>query len=137
MFNTRGYMIMSLSDLETREMVHCNGKGEPDFFRIYFYTLEQDLAIIEIPGSFKEISDLATIAGRAWRERRNEIIRAGGRIIHQFPRLRDLPWYEREPFAAWLRGQTIPGMEGLPVSEQDFYYPWDYDTWKAGLPALD
>ena len=56
---------------------------------------------------------------------------------HEWPRLRDLPEHEREWFAKALDGQTLPWVEGLPASEQDFYYPWDYDRWKQGKPVLD
>ena len=47
-----------------------------------------------------------------------------------WPRIRDLPEVERDPFDKFLRGQTIPLLEGVPMSEQDGYYPWDYDNWK-------
>jgi len=47
-----------------------------------------------------------------------------------FPRLRDLPVDEQQPFGKWLFGQTCPVLEGLPDSEQDAYYPDDYDRWK-------
>lgn len=46
-----------------------------------------------------------------------------------YPRLRDLPEDEQKPFKRWLRGQTIPLEEGVPMEDQDFYYPWDYDRW--------
>lgn len=55
----------------------------------------------------------------------------------KWPRLRDLAEEERESFEKWLRGQTVPWIDGLPRDEQDAFYPWDYETWKAGLPALD
>ncbi len=47
-----------------------------------------------------------------------------------YPRLRDLPAVERAAFADWLNGQTCPWIDGLPIEEQDSYYPWDYDSWK-------
>jgi hypothetical protein len=49
-----------------------------------------------------------------------------------WPRIRDLPEAEREPFRVALIGQTCPLVDGVPMSEQDFYYPWDYDRWKSG-----
>jgi hypothetical protein len=49
-----------------------------------------------------------------------------------WPRIRDLPKEEQEPFGKWLRGQTKPLIEGIPFEEQDSYYPWDYDNWKNG-----
>lgn len=56
---------------------------------------------------------------------------------YEFPRLRDLPEKERMPFAKELYGQTCPLVDGLPMGDQDFYYPWDYSRWKAGLPVID
>ena len=47
------------------------------------------------------------------------------------PRIRNLPKAEQEPFAKWLRGQTVPHIKGVPENEQDGYYPWDYNRWKA------
>ena len=58
-----------------------------------------------------------------------------------WPRLRELPIAEREPFTAWLCGQASPAItkNGVPIprGEQDAYYPWDYARWKKGLPAAD
>jgi len=54
-----------------------------------------------------------------------------------FPRIRDLPKKEQKPFAKWLAGQTMPWEEGFPAAEQDFYFPWDYEDWKAGRPVTD
>lgn len=48
-----------------------------------------------------------------------------------WPRIRDLPEEERVPFAQWLVGQTVPYLENEPQSEQDAYYPWDYEAWKT------
>lgn len=48
----------------------------------------------------------------------------------EWPRIRELPDAEREPFSKFLTGQTLPLMEGVPMSEQDAYYPWDYENWK-------
>jgi hypothetical protein len=47
-----------------------------------------------------------------------------------WPRIRDLPPEEQEPFSKWLFGQTMPLDTDYPMSEQDFYYPWDYENWK-------
>ena len=52
----------------------------------------------------------------------------------EFPRIKDLPEEEQEPFSKWLRGQTRPMNEGDPSPA---YYQWDYDRWKAGLPVID
>lgn len=54
-----------------------------------------------------------------------------------WPRIRDLPEAERKPFEQWLSGQTRPWIIGLPDSEQDGYFEWDYKHWKAGLPIID
>jgi len=50
-----------------------------------------------------------------------------------FPRIRDLPEEERGPFTEELAGQTRPWVEGVPKEDQDFYYSWDYEKWKAGI----
>jgi hypothetical protein len=50
-----------------------------------------------------------------------------------YPRIRDLPEKEQEPFREWLRGSTIPHLDGVPMDEQDAYYSWDYVRWKGGL----
>jgi hypothetical protein len=55
----------------------------------------------------------------------------------QWPRIRDLPEPERNPFTKWLEGQTMPWIEGEPVENQDAFYPWDYERWKAGKPIID
>lgn len=55
-----------------------------------------------------------------------------------YPRIRDLPDAERAPFKKWLRGQTMPICDDAePEAEWDWYYPWDYKRWKAGLPIID
>lgn len=55
-----------------------------------------------------------------------------------YPRIRDLPKEEQEPFSDWLGGQTCPvGDTKTPMSEWDWYYPWDYERWKKGLPIID
>ena len=61
------------------------------------------------------------------------ITKAGG----GFPRLRDLPEKERKPFSKWLFGQTQPWLDNVPDKDQDAYYPWDYQDWKAGRPVTD
>lgn len=62
-----------------------------------------------------------------------------------YPRLRDLPVAEREPFCRWLMGKT-PGSLGhtMPICDPtepreqwDWYYPWDYAAWRAGDPGYD
>lgn len=56
----------------------------------------------------------------------------------KYPRLRDLPEGERELYKSWLTGQTRPICnETEAESEWDWYYPWDYERWKAGLPVID
>ena len=57
----------------------------------------------------------------------------------KWPRIRDLPKAEQRPFEEWLVGQTRPLMEDVPPGwdEQDAYYPWDYDHWKAGKGVWD
>lgn len=54
-----------------------------------------------------------------------------------WPRIKDLPVEQQEPFNKWLYGQTCPWIEGLPISEQDAYYPWDYERFIAGRPCND
>jgi hypothetical protein len=54
-----------------------------------------------------------------------------------WPRIRDLPIDDQEPFRKWLRGQTFPIIKGVPGDEQDAYYEWDYQRWKQGLPVID
>ena len=54
----------------------------------------------------------------------------------QWPRLRDLPEEDREPFWQWLAGQTRPWLDGVAMSEQDAYYRRDYARWvKYGRPT--
>lgn len=52
-------------------------------------------------------------------------------------RLRDLPGTERAPFETWLNGQACPVVDGIPMEDQDFYYPWDYARWKSGRAVVD
>lgn len=52
----------------------------------------------------------------------------------KWPKIRDLPEIEREPFTKWLEGQTRPLIED---SIQDAYFPWDYEDWKKGFPVWD
>jgi hypothetical protein len=57
---------------------------------------------------------------------------------YNYPRIRNLPKEEQEGFREWLRGQTLPLCdETAPMSEWDWYYPWDYERWKRGLPIID
>ena len=55
----------------------------------------------------------------------------------KWPRIRDLPEKEREPFTKALSHQTRPWVDNIPETDQDFYFPWDYDRWKAGSPVFD
>ena len=59
--------------------------------------------------------------------------------ITDYLRIRHLPASERLLFNSWLNdfGQTRPLVDGHKMSDQDFYYPWDYKRWKAGLPVID
>jgi hypothetical protein len=50
-----------------------------------------------------------------------------------WPRIKDLPAEEQEPFREWLYGQTRPIIDGVTFGESDGYYEWDYQRWKAGL----
>ena len=54
-----------------------------------------------------------------------------------WPRIRDLPPDEQDRFSKWLFGQTVPIIPGIPMEEQDGYYPWDYETWKNKQPITD
>lgn len=54
-----------------------------------------------------------------------------------WPRIRDLPVDEQDPFIVFLDGQTRPMIDGVPGTEQDAYYPSDYERWKSGLPIID
>ena len=47
-----------------------------------------------------------------------------------WPRIRNLPAEDREPFAIWLWGSNHPIIEGEPLEEQDAYYTGDYLRWK-------
>lgn len=56
----------------------------------------------------------------------------------RWPQLRELPENEREAFANWLAGSSIPALldeagEPLPIEEQDAYYPWDYASWQTSI----
>ena len=55
---------------------------------------------------------------------------SGCRNKHEYPRIRDLPEDEQEPFKTWLEYQTVPCVDDLPMEEQDFYYQHDYNKWK-------
>ena len=54
-----------------------------------------------------------------------------------WPRIRDLPADEREEFEKELAWQTRPMLTGVPPAEQDGYYPWDYERWKAAPTPYD
>lgn len=49
---------------------------------------------------------------------------------NQWPKIKDLPKNEQEPFREYLRGQTCPHIDGVPLDEQDVYYKHDYERWK-------
>lgn len=54
-------------------------------------------------------------------------------IIIAYPRIRNLPEKEREPFKKWLGDHLcqIPVPDTtVPISGQDWYYPFDYEAWK-------
>lgn len=53
----------------------------------------------------------------------------------QWPRIRNLPEMDREPFSKWLNefGQTRPLIEGETDEDQDGYYTHDYKRWRAVL----
>lgn len=51
-----------------------------------------------------------------------------------WPRIRNLPQEEHEPFMKFLEGQTRPWIDGEPESEQDGYYNCDYLNFKQ-VPA--
>lgn len=53
--------------------------------------------------------------------------------LTHWPRIKDLPEAEREPFRKFLSGQTCPLITSLSYDEQDAYYPWDYKQWKRTL----
>ena len=49
-----------------------------------------------------------------------------------WPRIRNLPAEEREPFGLWLHVNAYqrPIIEGVSDSDQDGYYTGDYKDWK-------
>ena len=47
-----------------------------------------------------------------------------------WPRIRNLPAEDQEPFYRWLISQIQPIIEDEPVAEQDAYYTGDYLRWK-------
>lgn len=49
-----------------------------------------------------------------------------------WPRIRDLPLAEQEPFRNWLKGSSTPYLG--PMEEQDGYWPHDYRHWKNSNP---
>ena len=68
-------------------------------------------------------------------------VRWADRVVRivKWPRVKDLPEPDREPFERWLTdfGQTRPVLSGVPWPDQDGYYEWDYDRWQDGRPVLD
>ena len=54
-----------------------------------------------------------------------------------WPRIRNLPPQEQALFWAWLRkGRTAPHIEGVPETEQDAYYPEDYNAWQRSMGRI-
>lgn len=53
--------------------------------------------------------------------------------ITHWPRIKNLPDTEKEPFRKWLTGQTCPLLTGVAMEEQDGFYPWDYERWQRHL----
>lgn len=51
-----------------------------------------------------------------------------------WPRIRDLPEAERQPFTDFLAHQTRPWIDGESANDQDGYYESDYLNWKR-VPA--
>lgn len=49
-----------------------------------------------------------------------------------YPRIRDLPPEEQEPFRAFLCGQTRPLIDfpQTPWKDQDYYFSGDYENFK-------
>lgn len=47
-----------------------------------------------------------------------------------WPRVRDLPPQEQQPFLDFLAHQTRPVLDDVPMDEQDGFYQVDYDRWK-------
>ena len=58
-------------------------------------------------------------------------------LNNAWPRVRDLPEEQQEPFTQWLAGQTRPMIPDVPMSQQDGYFPWDYERWIKRLPVID
>lgn len=54
----------------------------------------------------------------------------------EFPRIRDLPEIEQEPFSKFLEYQTCPLVECIDMKDQDFYYKHDYERWKYQVLRL-
>ena len=54
-------------------------------------------------------------------------------VRNDWPRIKDLPIEEQEPFREWLQGQTCPVIEDVPFEESDGYYDHNYKRWKAGI----
>ena len=51
--------------------------------------------------------------------------------MNEYPRIRNLPEREQEPFNDWLTEEFRPvGDPSEPTSEYDWYYPDQYIKWK-------
>lgn len=54
----------------------------------------------------------------------------------EWPRVRDLPEAEREPFENWVRLRCRPLLTGVSDEDQDAYYAYDYKAWKTRRSGL-
>ena len=60
---------------------------------------------------------------------RNSVYRLSPIKARVWPRRRHLPQAEQALFSSWLFNSTVPLVDGTPVDEQDYFYPWDYVEW--------
>jgi hypothetical protein len=58
-----------------------------------------------------------------------------GHHVGSWPRVRDLPVEEQGPFSAWLGCAKRPRFDDVADSEQDGYFPWDWEEWFFGSPG--
>ena len=47
-----------------------------------------------------------------------------------FPRIRELPKEEQEPFREAMQNKEMPWLRGIPENEQDGFWLYDYARWK-------
>jgi hypothetical protein len=125
-----GYHIVITYDKEIAmfrgEFTGLNGGA--DFYATDIMTLRKEGEI-----SLRVFLESCRERGKAY----TYVDRAGVTNECPYPRKRDLVKEEQEPFWRWMEGQTCPGVYGLLDEDQDYFYPWDYDRWKAGLEPLD